>query len=362
MPPYSLAPYSLSPDSAPPIQMVTSTTTSARRTRRRSSGPGFTLGAALGVAASAAAFVGVIEFEQDLRLLAATSAGRVTRLLDEPTLRVPAWLTKLTGGRLGGDALTSSAGNPVAPATSAPPAAAAPAATGAAPLELSDLGSIETDSKLGMSETEAGALFRIEDKHLPSCEELLAGWTAPLPMIEEDRPKHGATHRRQAQDYLVAGEPEKALRDLCKSAHIDPAGPGTETLASVYLSLRSLGHAETWIQRFLTENPRSDSGRELLGDIQNQQGKVTAARAVWLDVLGVQSDATGLMREVAKHWVQDATSAMGARDLAQAERKLRRALTLDPTSPSAALLLSRVLERQGETAASVAWSKRARDL
>jgi len=130
----------------------------------------------------------------------------------------------------------------------------------------------------------------------------------------------------------------------------------------VYLSLRSLEHAETWVKHFLSQNPRSDSGRELLGDVDNQRGKVAEARAIWLSVLDVDADATGLQREVAKHWTQDAISALAARDLAQAERKLRRALTLDAGNPSAALLLSRVLERQGETAGSLAWAKRARDL
>jgi len=181
-------------------------------------------------------------------------------------------------------------------------------------------------------------------------------------MIEEDRPKQGAIHRRQAQAHLVAGEPMQALRDLCKSATIDPAGAGTETLANVYLSQRSLEHAETWAKRFLADNARSESGRELLGDIENQRGKVAEARAAWLAVLGIDASKVGTMREVARHYVQDATSAMGASDLSQAERKLRRALTLDPTNTSAALLLSRVLERQGLVAPSLAWAARAREL
>jgi len=355
--PRSVAPYSLSPDSAPPIQMVTRTTTTAR-SRRRSSGPGFTLGAALGVAASAAAFVGVIEFEQDLRVLTAQSVARLGKLTGSPSSELPSWLAS-AAARLQATAPASSpprTNPPSAPAT----AAVAPPAT-AAPLELSDLGAIETDSTLGMSLAEAAALFRVEDRQLPSCDQLLAGWELPLPLIEEDRPKHAAIHRRQAQDHLVAGEPQKALHDLCKSAQLDPGGPGTESLASVYLSLHSLEHAETWVRRFLAENPRSDTGRDLLGDIQSQRGKVAEARATWLDVLGVDADATGLQREVAKHWVQDAASALGARDLAQAERKLRRALTLDPSNSGAALLLARVLERQDEAGPSAAWAKYARD-
>jgi len=362
-PPYSAAPYSLSPDSAPPIQMLTTTTTT-RRSRRRGSGPGFTLGAALGVAASAGAFVGVIEFEQDLRVLAQESAARVGQLIDRSGTELPGWLARF--GEPSGMMAASAPGalaSAIPPSASPPLATATPAsATGAAALELSDLGAIETDSALGMSHAEAEALFKIEDKRLPSCDQLLADWEPPLPMIEEDRPKHGALHRRQAQEHLVAGEHQRALKDLCKSARIDPTGPGTESLASVYLSLRSLGHAEFWVQRYLEANPRSDSARDLLGDVENQRGRVAIARGLWLDVLGVESDATGLLREVAKHWIQDATSALAARDLAQAERKLRRALTLDPTNESAATVLSHVLERQGETLASSAWAKRAREL
>jgi hypothetical protein len=348
----------LSPDSAPPIQMITSTTTTARRSRSRRSGPGFTLGAALGVAASAAAFVGVIEFEPELRTLVATSASRVTRVLAEHDVQLPVWVARSASSTLAPKLATSI--SYAAPATKT--VAAADTETPGAPIDLADLGTVETDTALGMSQTEAAVLFGIPDARLASCDEMLSGWEPPLPMIEADRPKHGAIHRRRAQERLVAGEPQKALVDLCKSARTDPAGPGTETLASVYLALRSLEHAETWVKHFLSMNPRSDSGRELLGDVANQRGKVAEARAVWLSVLDVDADAVGLQREVAKHWTQDAISALAARDLAQAERKLRRALTLDPTNPSAALLLSRVLERQGETTGSLAWAKRASEL
>jgi len=336
------------------------------------------LGAALGVAASAAAFVGVIEFEQDLRLLASKSAVRVQGFLGEHHSELPTWLESVTKyipgrghtakGTPRAASLASKQAPAMQPASAGPalpgttlPGPALPGTTEGAPIELEDLGTIETGA-LGMSQAEAEALFKVEDSRLASCEEILAGWEPPLPMIEEDRPKHGATHRRRGQDQLVAGEPQKALQDLCKSAKIDPAGPGTETLASVYLSLRSLEHAEHWIKRFLADNARSDSGRELLADIESQRGRVAEARAVWLAVLRVDSDADGRMREVAKHWVQDAASALGASDLPQAERKLRRALTLDPYNTTAALLMSRVLERQGLVTPSLAWAKRAREL
>jgi len=345
-----------SPDSAPPIQMLT--TTAGRPSRRpRSSGPGFTLGAALGVAASAAAFVGVIEFEHDLRRVASSSMAEVRTLVGQRETRLPQWLTavaKYVPGGHGG-------AKPAAPAAPAQDPAPVAAARGATALELADLGTVETTA-FGMSQAEVDALFKVEDANLASCEQMLVGWEAPLPMIEEDRPKQGAIHRRQAQAHLVAGEPMQALRDLCKSATIDPAGAGTETLANVYLSQRSLEHAETWAKRFLADNARSESGRELLGDIENQRGKVAEARAAWLAVLGIDASKVGTMREVARHYVQDATSAMGASDLSQAERKLRRALTLDPTNTSAALLLSRVLERQGLVAPSLAWAARAREL
>src|SRR5690606_10491209 len=121
---------------------------------------------------------------------------------------------------------------PSAPGSQSVPASGSPKGA-TAPLELSDLGAIETEPGLGMSLAEASALFRMEDRQLPGCEQLLASWKPPLPLIEEDRPKHGAIHRRQAQEHLVAGEPEKALQELCKSARIDPAGLGTETLAGV---------------------------------------------------------------------------------------------------------------------------------
>jgi tetratricopeptide (TPR) repeat protein len=354
--PASVPPSALSPDSAPPIQMLT--TTAGRPSRRpRSSGPGFTLGAALGVAASAAAFVGVIEFEHDLRRVASSSMAEVQHLVGERETRLPKWLAAVAKYARGGRA----AAQPKAPAALAQNPAPVAAAHGATALELEDLGTVETNA-LGLSQAEVDALFKVEDANLASCEQMLVGWEAPLPMIEEDRPKQGAIHRRQAQTHLVAGEPMQALRDLCKSAAIDPAGAGTETLANVYLSQRSLEHAETWAKRFLADNSKSESGRELLGDIENQRGKVAEARAAWLSVLGLDPSQEGTMREVARHYVQDATSAMGASDLAQAERKLRRALTLDPMNTSAALLLSRVLERQGLVAPSLAWAARAREL
>src|SRR5690606_32534669 len=170
-------------------------TTTTTRTRRRRSGPGFTLGAALGVAARAAAFVGIIAFERDLRTLTSQSVQLAASLVGSET-KLPGWLGALADRTDPARPAPTPASAPVAattPAPSAPGSQSVPASgspKGAtAPLELSDLGAIETEPGLGMSLAEASALFRMEDRQLPGCEQLLASWKPPLPLIEEDRPK-----------------------------------------------------------------------------------------------------------------------------------------------------------------------------
>src|SRR5690606_33057071 len=113
-------PYALSPDSAPPIQMITRTTTTTR-TRRRRSGPGFTLGAALGVAASAAAFVGIIEFERDLRTLTSQSVQLAASLVGSET-KLPGWLGALADRTDPARPAPTPASAPVAATTPAPSA------------------------------------------------------------------------------------------------------------------------------------------------------------------------------------------------------------------------------------------------
>lgn len=349
----SRTPFVQAPDSAPPLAI--DPMFEAQHARRQ--GTSFAWGTILGIVASAAALFGAAQVEHtdwakrvrstaaERARLAGTWIQSASRKTNRDTdTRGPATRT----GEPTGAAAPAVSPAPATLADAAPPSAA----QGAAP----QAGGVPNHA------AELRTLFELPDSKEPGCTSLLEGWKPPAPLFDEDRPNHAAVHRREGQRFLMAGETLPALREFCMSAEIHPNGAGTEALASVYLNLRSFEQAERWANRLLERDPANVAAQELLGDIANQRGDVARSKDIWLGVLKVNPNQTAVVQDVAKRWVQDAVVALRASDLWQAERKLRRALALDPESPSAALLLSRALSRQGQSAASLAWAKRAREI
>src|SRR5690606_22093368 len=128
-------------------------------------------------------------------------------------------------------------------------------------------------------------------------------WQPELPLIEEERPVRSLQHKHQAQSYLMTGREKDARSELCKAVKIDPGGPAAELLAGLYLSQRSLSNAEAVLRPVLVSDPESKSGLELLGDILNQKGDLSGAKRLWLQVLKVDADETGVLLDISRRWV-----------------------------------------------------------
>ncbi len=268
------------------------------------------------------------------------------------------------------NAATSPSGTPGKPSQAKKGRAPAGKTTGSAPqkpssdgaMALAEFESSETDSITGLTPGEIEVLYRMEDSEEPGCPRILDDWQPELPLIEEERPQRALLHKRRAQRHLMTGKENRARKELCKAAHLNPGGSGAEMLAGLYLGQRSLQNAEEIARELLQANPKSTSAKELLGDILNQKGDLTGARRAWLQVLDVDADESAVLKDVCSRWVKNALAALRARDVPRAERLLRRAVTFDPHNASAAYLMSQVLSRQGARKASLAWAKRAREI
>lgn len=195
-------------------------------------------------------------------------------------------------------------------------------------------------------------LLRVPTGSHPSCESQLADWTP------SDLGNSGALasqHRRGGQMFLLGGRNDLAEIELCKSIAYEPAGPGAPLLATLYLNQRSPEAAQRVLGRALELDPDADDLRELLGDALSQLGRITEARSEWLAALHLDDTSDRRLREVSRHWVRTSMAVRRSGDLARAERLLRRSVTLDPNSETAARLLAEAFERQGDTSLAEAW-------
>ncbi len=195
-------------------------------------------------------------------------------------------------------------------------------------------------------------LLRVPSGSRPSCESQLADWT---PSDLGNSRALASQHRRGGQMFLLGGRNDLAEIELCKSIAYEPAGPGAPLLATLYLNQRSPEAAQRVLGRALELEPDADDLRELLGDALSQLGRTTEARSEWLAALHLDGTSDRRVREVSRHWVRTSVAVRRSGDLARAERLLRRSVTLDPNSETAARLLAEAFERQGDTSLAEAW-------
>lgn len=199
-------------------------------------------------------------------------------------------------------------------------------------------------------------LFSVPAQHLESCQKLVGEEKGPGAVKASDSAKApreatsvAKTHFRAAQKSLVLGQNEKAHAALCRSALLDPAGPGTLLLVQFSLAQRDFETAEFWMNQVRALRPSELVVEELWGDVLHQSGKTDEALSVWLTAFGMQAADTSKRVSVARRFAAHAATSLASGDYPRAERALRRAFSFDPNSAAVARQLAAVFARQGLT-------------
>ena len=164
---------------------------------------------------------------------------------------------------------------------------------------------------------------------------------------------------RLARKSLLKGDIESAERWLCWSASRDPHGPASADLARFYFTRDDLGSSRYWADLALVHNPSDPKLQQLLADVIHQEGDIEQARSLLLQSVSAGSDDADLPKRVARRWVRAGEKAKRAGDRHQAERLLRRAITVDPTSARAAVALAQLSLERDQAKAAAKWARRA---
>src|SRR5690606_23489183 len=119
---------------------------------------------------------------------------------------------------------------------------------------------------------------------------------------------------------------------LCRSALLDPSGPGTMLLVQFSLAQRDFETAGFWMKQVRDARPSELEVEELWGDVLHQSGKPHEALHVWLAALNMKPEETAKRAAVARRWAAHGAASLSGGDYPRAERDLRRAFTFDPNS------------------------------
>lgn len=169
-----------------------------------------------------------------------------------------------------------------------------------------------------------------------------------------------AAELKRGRKSLARGNPEEALGAFCTALQKNPKNTSASiSLVQTYLLLDDAEHAKAAAEAALERHPKSSKVKEVLGDALARRGDVDEAVEVWLEHMKLGPRDTAKIDKVAAKYVKLAERALKAADRAQAERLFRRAALLNQKLASASVGLARVLLEGEQTAASVAWAKRA---
>ncbi len=295
-----------------------------------------------------------------------SSARPVTLVEESPSVRLPVYRPRWVWGALGAVAAAMLGALALQNSTQmrAPGSSAASALAGTSTLREVDAdqaanspASPEQPSEVA-TETSDPLFYIPEMAGAPSCEQALQGWKP-----DPNQPSEGAlVYLRQAQNHLMTGDGDAALRKLCQSATLLRGGAGSIELSRYYLNLRAYGLAEEHLKTAQAKSPDHIEVRMLEGDLASQRGDVEGARDAWRIALQLD-DAFGKSAvAVGRKYFRDAELATRQADWPRAERYLRRAVTLAPDYQPASALLAAVLEKRGAMATAQLWRQRAEEL
>lgn len=192
---------------------------------------------------------------------------------------------------------------------------------------------------------------RPENPNVPECDVLL-GDKEGLRLGDVDQ---SALVWKRARGKLVLGDREGAHAELCRAAYIFPSGLAVEALIEQLLDMDAPRKAEPFMEQALKARPHRPKTLELRGDLVSQLGDHDKARTIWVEALGLTETTPKVLSQVARQIVAQAETVLAGGQVGLAERLLRRAATLDPTSSSALIGLSRVEELRGDSARAKAF-------
>lgn len=168
-------------------------------------------------------------------------------------------------------------------------------------------------------------------KQLPPCDELIADKEA----LKLGGMAQAKLSWSEAKTALMRGELDRAQLLLCEAVAIHPESLAWEGLIDLAITQGAPQSASLWVERALALRGQRGRTLMLVGDIQSQLGQVQKSRATWAQALEVDPNDVKTLRQVGAQYRAEATGKLKSGDLANAERLLRRAATLDPTDPLA---------------------------
>lgn len=212
----------------------------------------------------------------------------------------------------------------------------------------------QAEAKAGPSD----ALWKVgPDTNMATCKEKLG---PAAPTVES--PARSISYWKQARRLLMMGKTDQALEMMCLAGLFDPAGPAAEGLAEYYLAQRSLAEAERWVKLSLKADSTRRKSLELQGDIESQKGNPEKALKIWLDTMRLDGSETAKMQAISRKFMQDSKLARRGGDLPRAERTLRRAAAMDPSSAVISAELAELFLQREVLASAAQWAERSRKL
>ncbi len=257
------------------------------------------------------------------------------------------WMVRERGASVGASTaaavseVATSAATPEKP-PSAPGSAAPPANAANSPK------SETTAAEPGVSQ----APWRVAEKtELTRCERQVGDY-ASLPETDVEQASRSWEKARSA---LLLGDLEKARDLMCRAVLMHPESLALEGLAETYLTLGSPEQAKLWVDAAIRLRPDRQKTRELLGDIENQRGRVDESRDLWVKTFALAPDDQKTLDWLAKKLVGEAQGALRAGSTHRAEILYRRAATLSGSNADAPAGLARLALKAGNQEQAGRW-------
>jgi Tfp pilus assembly protein PilF len=165
-----------------------------------------------------------------------------------------------------------------------------------------------------------------------------------------------------ARKAIHLGDWDKAEERLCRSAALDPMGPGAAGLADLFLSRGKLQEADGWGTWALSLQPKDRRVKQMLADVRSQQGRTDEARALLLESMNVSDGDQQVLKQVAKNYTDLGYRALRARDPYQARRLFWRARVLDGNNALACVGLAKLELKDGDPKQAAKWALEATKL
>jgi tetratricopeptide (TPR) repeat protein len=198
------------------------------------------------------------------------------------------------------------------------------------------------------------APWRVQEKtELTRCDRQVASY-AELPATDVGQASRSWEKARSA---LLLGDLEKARDLMCRAVLMHPESMALEGLAEIYLTLGSPEQAKLWVETALRLRPERQKTRELLGDIENQRGRLSESREIWVKALSLVPEDQKTLDWLSKKLVDEAQGALRAGSAHRAELLYRRSATLSTSNADAPAGLARLSLKAGNQEQAARWVK-----